>query len=76
MNMPIWLPSVGLANVAAEELHHAEDFAAQQHRKPKSGVQAFTRGRGGARKICVVHDVGDPRRLAGGPHAARKADPA
>ena len=84
MNRPIWLPMlvehrqqivVGRADLAAEELHHAEHFAVQQDREPERGVQALARRDRGAGEIRVVDDVGDPGRLAGGPDAARQPDP-
>ena len=68
--------SVGLADFAAEELHDAEHFAAEQHRKAEGGVQSFARGDGRAREVRVVDDVGNPDGFAAGPDAAGKADAA
>ena len=64
---------VGGADVAAEELHDAEYFAAEQDRKPEGRVESFARGDRGARKVRVVDDVGNPGRFGAGPDAARKA---
>ena len=62
---------VGCADLAAEELHHAEDFAAQQDGESKCRVQPFARGDGCAREVRVLHHVGDPDRLGRWPRRGR-----
>jgi hypothetical protein len=44
---------VGLADLAAEELHHAEHFASHQDREPEGGMQAFPRGDSCPREVRV-----------------------
>ena len=58
---------VDLPNLAAEELHDAEDLAVQQHGEAKRGVQAFAIGDGRARKVRVAHDIRDPGGLTAWP---------
>ena len=65
---------VGRADLAAEELHHAEHFAAQQDREPERRVEAFARRDRRAREIPVLRHVGNPDRLAAGPHPAGQPD--
>ena len=85
MNCPIWLPiaaehlqqlRVGLADLAAEELHYAEDVRADDDGEAEGGVESFLRGRRRAGKVAVMQDVRDERRLAGRPDAARESDAA
>ena len=63
---------IGLADLAAEELHHAQHFAAQQDRESECRVQAFACRDVCARKVGVVHHVGDPDRPTAGPDTARQ----
>jgi hypothetical protein len=61
----VWRP-----DLAAEELHDAEHFAAQQDWKAECRVQALSCRDRRAGKIRIVDDVGDPGGLPGGPDPA------
>ena len=73
-NRPIWLPTVvsiaqqirvGLADLAAEELHDPEDLGAPQHGEAERGVQARPVGGRRSREVRIVDDVGNPGGLRG-----------
>ena len=65
---------VGLPDLAAEELHHADDRARDHEREADPGVQTLAQRDRRAREVVVHHHVGDPRRLPAGPDTAREAD--
>jgi hypothetical protein len=66
---------VRFANVAAEELHHADDIPPAEHRQRKRGVETYLPGSRRPGKIAVDHDVGNPCGPAKGPDSAGQADP-
>ena len=49
---------VGLADLAAEELHDAEHVGAEDDRKAERGVQPLSRGRGARGKVVVAQTSG------------------
>ena len=65
---------VRFPDFAAEELHHAEHFAAKQDREAEGRVQSLARRDRRPREVAVARDVGNPRRLTAGPDAAGKTD--
>src|SRR6185503_9269146 len=65
---------LGLPDLAAEELEHAVDLAAEEDRKAECRVEIATFRDRRAREVRVARDVGDPRRCPARPHAAREAD--
>ena len=65
---------IGLPDFAAEELHDAEDLAAQHDREAERRVQAFARRDRPAREIGVVGDIRNPHRRRLCPDAPGQAD--
>src|SRR6185503_5313531 len=65
---------VGLADVAAEELHHPQDVAAAQDWKREGTVKADAVRRRRTRKIPVADDVRNPCGPARIPDPPRKTD--
>src|SRR5437773_3585510 len=65
---------IRLADLAAEELHHADQIVSDRNRKAERGVQAFPRSDGRAWKIRIVHDVVDEFRPTARPDAAGQSD--
>ena len=65
---------VGRPDLPAEELHHAEHFAAQQDRESEGRVEALACRHRRAREIPVQRHVGNPYRLAAFPHPAGQPD--
>src|SRR6516165_9724256 len=63
---------VWLADLRAEELHHAQKPAGTDDRKAKRAVQAVLRCRRCPWEVRVVHNVGNPRGSPGTPNPARK----
>ena len=66
---------VGAADLAAEELEHADHFRAQQDREAEGRVQPHAVRDGRAREVRVLHDVRYPGRRPARPDAAGEADP-
>ncbi len=66
---------LGSALFRAEELHHPQETGRTDDREAERAMQVGGLRRGGARKVGVVHDIDDPRRPLGAPHAARQPDP-
>src|SRR5262249_23322826 len=64
---------VGLARLAREELHQADDAPWAPQREPEGRVQALTTCGGCAREVLVVRGLGDPGRTTGLEQAAREA---
>ena len=67
---------IRLADVGAEELHDPQHVVVMKDGHAERRTQSDRLGHGGARKIAVVPDVGNPRRLACIPHAAGQPGPA
>src|SRR2546421_4942864 len=67
--------SVGRPYLVAEELHDAQDFAAEQDGEGERGVQYFARGDGRAREISIMDDIGNVCGLTAGPDSPRQAYP-
>ena len=63
---------VWLADLRAEELHHAQKPAGTDDRKAKRAVQAVLRRRRRPWEVRVVDNVGNPRSSPGAPNLARK----
>ena len=61
-----------LADLRAEELHHAQKPAGTDDRKAKRAVQAFLRRRRRPWEVRVVDNVRNPRGSPGAPNPARK----
>src|SRR5262249_28534313 len=67
-------PSVRLADLAREELEHAEHAAAEQNRDGERAVQPLALCDHRTRKVRVLNDVLDPGGPAGLPDPARQPD--
>ena len=57
--------SVGLAQVAREELHHADDTARAEERKAERRLEPGAAGGIRAREVAILRRVDDPARPAG-----------
>src|SRR5262249_10157766 len=67
---------VRLADLSAEELHHADHVAFDGDGEAERGVQSNPGGPGRARKIRIVYDVGNEGGPPARPDAAGQADAA
>ncbi len=66
---------IGWPDFVAEELHHANDLAAEEDWNGERRVQALAAGERRARKVGVRNDVGDVDGLTTEPGAAGQPDP-
>src|SRR6516225_6472900 len=62
---------IGLPDLAAEKLDHAQDFPPEQDGKAEGRVYSFALGDGSARKVFIRNDIGNVFGLKAGPHPAR-----
>ncbi len=63
---------IGLSNVAAEELHHADDVGPAEERERERAVQPDAFGGDRARKVAVDDDVWDPGGVSARPDTPRQ----
>src|SRR5712672_2496240 len=64
---------IGLPDLAAEKLDHAQDFPPEQNGKAEGRVWSFAFGDVCARKVLIRNDIGNVYGLAAGPHPSRES---
>ena len=66
---------VGITQLTGEELHHADDPAWAEQRKPERGMQPGPAGDRRPREVPVLRGVDDPHRLARRDHPPGRPSP-